>query len=175
MADPVSAMVIGATAFKAIGAISSGNAAGQAGDYNAQVNERNAAIVRSQAAMAAGQQERSGYKKLGAMRAAYGASGVSGTDGSALDVLADSASQAELDRQNILYRGDLQAMGYSDQAALDRFGAKNARRKGYMDAAGIIMGGAGQMAQMGKFDGMFKADAPYKPPEYNSNGFVGYL
>src|SRR5262249_6097014 len=79
--------------------------------------------------------------------AAYGASGVT-AEGSPLDVLASSAYKAEMDRQTILYDGRIKAMGYEDQAALDRAKAGNEMMSGIGDAAGILMKGAGDIYEM---------------------------
>lgn len=58
-------------------------------------------------------------KRIGLMRANYGASGVT-MDGSPLDVLEDAASTAELDRLTILHGGAVDARRYKQagQAAL---------------------------------------------------------
>lgn len=50
-------------------------------------------------------------KRIGLMRANYGASGVA-IEGSALDVLEESAANAELDRLTILQGGSIQAGRY---------------------------------------------------------------
>lgn len=137
-------------AFTAISAISQGQAAKNEANYNAQIAERNAGVARDQAAADADAQRRHATQVLGSARAAYGASGVT-AEGSPLDVLTMSASNAELDRQNILYRGELKAMGYQDTARLDRSRAGAAAKNGYFGAASAVLtGGAKYYANLPK-------------------------
>lgn len=137
------ALVAGALA-GAAGAISSGRAARQAAEQNALAAERNARISRQQARAEAEAQQRDARRRVGAARAAYGASGVT-LEGSPLDVLEESASLAELDKQQILYNGELRAMGYTDTASLDRAGGRNAERQGYFGAASTLLLGASKV------------------------------
>lgn len=133
-------LMVASTAVSAIGAISQGNAAAASNRYNAQVAEQNSVAAQQQAAASAAIQQEQSRKAIGASVAAYGASGFT-TEGTPLDILANSASSAERDRQNILYKGQLQAAGYQSQAELDRASASNAEKQGYMSATGILVGG----------------------------------
>lgn len=133
---------VAGTAMSAIGAIQQGKAASNAAKYNAQLAERNAQIARDQASADEARQRRMAYIRQGALRAGYGASGVS-VEGSPLDILEMSAAQEELDALTIRYRGELGATGYEAQAALDRAQAAGASRQGYLKAGSeILMGGA---------------------------------
>lgn len=138
------------TIFQAIGTLQRGQAAKAAGRYNAEVAERNAATARRQAAMDAETQKRESDKRLGAIVAGYGASGVT-LEGSPLDVLASSASEAERDRQTILYKGELRAMGYEADAEIERFSGDNAARASYTKAGSeLLIGGAKAYGMTGK-------------------------
>lgn len=117
--------------------------------YNATIAEQNSVAALQQSAAAALIQQEHAKKAIGATVAGYGASGVT-MDGSPLDVLAESASSAERDRQTVLYKGQLQAAGYEDQAQLDRTSASNALTQGYFDAAGSVADDAGKAVAMGK-------------------------
>lgn len=75
------------------------------------------------------------------MRAAYGASGVS-LEGSPLDVLENSAAEAELDALTIRYKGKVGAMGSESEAATQRARASNAKTEGYYNAGTALLGGA---------------------------------
>lgn len=141
MAAAAPALLIASTAMSAIGSIQQGNATASAARYNEAIEYRNATISRQQARAEADQKRKESLKQLGAARAGYAASGVT-MDGSPLDVLASSASEAELDRQNILYRGELAALGYEDSAYLYGQRASNARTAGYMGAASALLSGA---------------------------------
>lgn len=76
---------------------------------NAQIEERYSRI-------------RSG-KQIGSIKAQYGASGVE-LEGSPFDVLEESSAAAESDAQIIRLRGQQQAQGYLNTAALDEYNAR---------------------------------------------------
>jgi hypothetical protein len=133
-----------AIGFQVFSALSSARAARKEAEYNAAINERNAGIARDQAAADAEAQGRHARMVIGRARAGYGASGVT-QEGSPIDVLAMSAANAELDRQNILYRGELRAMGYQDTAALDRSRASAATQRGLEGAASSILTGGSKI------------------------------
>ena len=134
----------------AVSAIRQGNAAEAAANFNAQVAEQNAAASREQAAARAKQVDRENYLRLGAIRANQGKSG--GTmAGSALDVLGDAAAQGELERQNVVYQGEMAARGYANTAALDRASGENAATSGYMRAGSeLLSGGSGAYTAYGR-------------------------
>lgn len=134
-------MMIAGTAISAIGAIRAGQAQAAAANYNAQVAERNAFISRDQAAADEQRQRIQARRKLGAMRAAYGASGIS-LEGSPLDVLEDSAAEAELDALTIRYKGEIGAMGYEAEAGAQRARAQNAKTESYYNAGAALLTGA---------------------------------
>lgn len=146
MADPVTIglMVVG-TLVSAVGAIQQGQAAAAAARTNAEIADRNAKVARATAAQDAETKDRENRLRLGAIIANYGASGVS-MAGTPLDVLGDSARQAEFEKQTILYKGDLRAMGFEDSASLDRANAKAAKRAGYFKAGSALLSGAGNIA-----------------------------
>lgn len=131
------------TAVAAYGQYQTGQNAKKAASYNAAIMERNAQAARDQARQDAILAEREGRRRLGAINAARGASGI-GIEGSPLDVLEESAANAELDRQTILYRGNLRAMGYQDSAALERMRGRHAAEAGYYGAASTLLLGAGK-------------------------------
>lgn len=143
------ALPIAAIGMTVLGGLSSANskrqeqyAAAQASEYNAEIADRNALvaernakisdqnalIVREQTAADVALQTREAKRKQGAAIAAAGASGLRG-DGSILDVLADSAAQAEADRQTLKYKGELRAMGYEQEAESYRYEAGGYRNE----------------------------------------------
>lgn len=146
-----------AAAFTAVSSIQQGQAAKKAGQYNAAVATRNAGVARSQAGADAEAQQRMAWQKRGAMRATMAMEGVA-MEGSPLDVLAASAGIAELDRQNILYKGELRAMGYEDTGALDMAKGEAKAAGGYVDAGAALFGAYGKQSAN-------KPDA--KPPTGN--------
>jgi hypothetical protein len=145
-ADPATVMIVG-TAVGAVGSLQSAQASANAARYNAQINDQNAVVAQSQGKADAFQQEQIGYRSLSAIRAATGASGLQMT-GSPLDVLSSSASQAELDVQKVKYNASLKALGYTNNAALDRNRAKNAEISGLFGAASTSLIGGSRAAGM---------------------------
>lgn len=124
-------------------------------EENAQISEQNAAIARSDAAAQAKQSERENYLRLGAIRANQGKSGGAAGEGNVLDILGDTAAQGELEKQDILYQGELsargqlnaasgyrrQGVGYERSAALDTSAASYARTASYYKAGSELLAG----------------------------------
>jgi hypothetical protein len=120
-------------------------------DHNALLEERDAVIARQQALADAGTSRRDASRKIGAMRAAYGASGIVSNDGSAMDVLESSAAEAELDALTIIYKGELRAMGHEDTAYLERERGQNAVKESRDKAMVMLFQSGSQMySQMSK-------------------------
>ena len=126
----------------AIGAQQEGRATATAQKFNAEINRRNAGMVLEQAAADADAQNRSSRQALGSIRAAYGAAGVT-SEGSVGDVIEFSAASAELDRQTILYKGRIKAMGFTDEAALNMLAGKTARQQADFKSASSVLTSAG--------------------------------
>jgi hypothetical protein len=140
MSDP-SSLMAASTGVSVIGSLTQSKAQSNASNYNATVANQNAQITIDQGNAAALQQGISAQRKIGAMRAAYGASGVSSDAGSPLDVLADSVRSAVLDQQITKYNYGLRALGYKQTAALDSSQAKNASTSGVLNAGSALMSG----------------------------------
>jgi hypothetical protein len=126
-----------------LSAFHEGEAQGQAADYNAQAATQNAEQTRLQAKEEERRARIAGRKHLGSMRAGYGASGVQ-MDGSALDVLEESARNVELDALTIRHAGEVRARGFENEAVLERMRGKNARKGGMLKAAGILFSAGGK-------------------------------
>lgn len=132
------------TAVTVVSAIQQGKAAKRAADYNAQVAQQNAMLAREQAQANARIADRRNRLRLGAIRAAQGASGGAAGEGSVLDVLGDVATQGELEKQQILYSGEVQARGYSNEATLSRMKGKSASAAAKLKAGSALLSGASQ-------------------------------
>lgn len=126
--DPVTiAGIVLGTAAKIHGTRETARAEEEAARYNAAVARQNAILATQQAAEEERVSRVQGRKAVGQVRANYGASGVT-LEGSPQDVIEESAANAELDALTIRHRGVLRAMGFSREADLADFRAKNARR-----------------------------------------------
>lgn len=112
-----------AEAAKASARVQQANAA--AAEFNAQLAEQNAAIAAGQKTAAVETLQRQTARTIGTAIASYGASGVSTDVGSPMDVLADTARLAELDKLTLQYNYDLKIRDYMNQAQLNRMNAAN--------------------------------------------------
>jgi hypothetical protein len=125
----------------AVGQIRQGQAANAAAHYNAQVANNNATAVEQQAQSQAMVQGRRAMMQNGALLANMAANGIDTGEGSAVDVLSQSAANAEMDRQNIIYNGRVKAQSLRSQAQLDTFQGETAQQNGFMSAAGTLLSG----------------------------------
>ena len=141
-------------AISAIGSINQGKADSMAGEYNAQSAEQNAAYSIQQARENERRQRIVSKKFLGDIRASYGASGIT-ADASALDILEESAANAELDALTIRHEGEAKATGYRNEARYARVAGENAKTASYLKAAGYVASGVEK--GMG-----YKADSDYR-------------
>lgn len=160
------ATILGA-AVSAYGQIQSGRAAQGAAEYNAAVT-RNQAIDTQQEGEVRAQQEqaqasadertqRDRFRRLQATaRATLGTSGQTG-EGSATDLLAENASQGELDALTIRYGGDVRAgnlrraaansaSALNSQAALYQYEGQQRKFAGYLGAGTTLLQAAGSFA-----------------------------
>lgn len=135
----ISGIVAGVSAIgKAVGSKIEGDAAKDAGDYNAQIAENNAMLSRQQAA----EDERvfrvASRKELGGIRSGYAAGGIT-SEGSAQDVLEESAANAELDALKIKHGGEVRAKGFEADAVLSRAKGEAAQTSSTFSAAGSLL------------------------------------
>lgn len=126
----------------AIGSIQQGFASRQQAEYNAQVAEQNAAAARAQAALDESTSRKKSSMVLGAIRA-RAAANTGDVSGSALDVLADSASEAELEALTLRYQGEVKARQMESEAAIERRRGKNAILEGFVGAGTRLLTAGG--------------------------------
>ncbi len=144
MAAIIPGVMMAGAGISAIGAISQANAQQAASSYNARLREIDAGVALEQADRDALQIRRAGERAQGSVLAGFGASGIATDEGSPLDVLSMSASEAKLDEETVLYKGRLKASGYQGAAALERYSGDTAQKQGYLNAASYLIGGAGK-------------------------------
>lgn len=133
-------------AIAAVGYVQEGRAARMAGEYNAQVAEQNAAYSLEQAKEDERRQRQLAKKFIGEQRASYGASGIT-MDGSALDVLQESAANAELDALTIRFTGRQRYSAYVNEANAERTSGKNQQKAAYLKAAAKLADGGDKAAK----------------------------
>ena len=140
--DPVSLAIVG-LAVSALGSVVGGIQGMQSANYNAKLASRNAEIAKRQGELEAERLDRDGRRQRGAISAAYGANNIVGGEGSPLDVLENSFTTAELDKQNLEYAANIKAYGYQAEAAAQKQAGKTALTKGLFNAAGSALSAAG--------------------------------
>lgn len=147
------AAITGASSIlKGIGDVAQGRAQDEAAQYNAQRDEQNAILAEQQAAANEQRFRVLALKNQGSITAAYGASGVAAT-GSVLDVLGESAANAELDALTIRHNGQIKATNLRNDAAMERWKGGIARKLGYFGGASDLLAGAGKQLDTGLYDG----------------------
>jgi len=137
-------ITVASTAASAIGSAQEGEAKARASEYNQSIQNRQATA----AIASAGETERrvrvGGKKALGGIRAAVSASGIN-MEGSAMDVLEESATNVEMDALTAKHEGAMKAWSYREGAALSGMEASNARTAGGFNAASSVLGGASKL------------------------------
>lgn len=134
------------TGMSAFGQYQAGKQQQTAMNYNAAVSEQQAEIIERSGELEAYKLKKSGESFKSSQRAMYGASGVKGTSGSALEVLADTAAMIELDIATTKYNTAVGAMQARSQAAMQRWEGQQAKKAWTMAAWTTLIGGAGKIA-----------------------------
>ncbi len=159
MCDPGTAFVIASLAtagVQAYASVQQGNAAYQAGMYNAQIADRNAQSAENEQKnvqdAAAIERRRLGERvraERGEMIAKYANMGLDTEFGTPADLVGDVQRAYDIDRSILgknemteIERLDRQKADYLDSAAMSRAEAKGARKAGLMGAAGSLLQGA---------------------------------
>jgi len=136
-------MQAAAGVFNAVGSIVSGNEADKIGTRNADMLNQRAGQVENAASTREGMQRERSRQALASQRAAMLANGVSPTTGSALIGAEQQMRDAELDALQIRYEGILETNHLRNQAAVELWQGKAAKRGSRFSAAASLMGSAG--------------------------------
>ena len=148
-------LLAASTAIAAYGAVQSGKATeasykaqAQSDKYNADVNALNAQQATQEANAREELARRRARTVMGEQRASIGENLGSYT-GTALGVIEQSGTQAELDALNERYGGSMESRGLLAQSELNKYQAKgalmngaSARRAGYTSAASTLLSSA---------------------------------
>ena len=144
----VSGISTGLQAYSAYQSAEADNAAAQ---YNARIEDDNAAYYMVQAENAtaraekeAGDHRRSVEVLKGQQRVGFASSGVVVDQGSALDVALDTSKWGEYDAQTMLYNGAVERAGYEQKARNSAMSAemlRNTKRSPALAAGGVVLDG----------------------------------
>ncbi len=127
--------------FAAAGAVYSAKQQSNAAEYRAQVDENNADLARKQTQAAEESQRRQMAIQMGQVRAGAAETGFDPNSGTLLNLQTRTAGEMELDVLTNRYRGELEAVGLQQDAAIGRSNASAARTSGYLSAFGSLASG----------------------------------
>lgn len=136
---------VASIALMAMSAVRSGQMQAAAANQAKELAERNATGVGMQTAQEIARIRRMAVLRKGSMRAGFAASGVT-MEGTPLDLLEESATQAEMDVNTIKQLGYMKAKGANIDASMEAARAQNATQGGYLKAAGTLLSGYGSVA-----------------------------
>jgi len=136
--------MMAAAELKAIAGMAQGESQGRALNQQGDAAAANAANTRTATYANEDTQRRQSTMRMGEVRASAAQSGFDASTGSLATLQTKSAGELELDALTSRYKGQLQAMSFDNEAASLRYGAKAARRQGYLNAAGTLTASAGQ-------------------------------
>lgn len=129
----------------AYGSYRQGQAAEEAGRFNAEVSEANAQAARDKAAYEEQLYDRKARQLMGRQRVLYAKAGVDITEGSPLLVMATQAADVERDKWAIRYGGDVSATQELNKARIYRYQGKQGSMAGKIGAIGNIFSGVGTL------------------------------
>lgn len=122
---------------------------------NAKIAEQNAATERQQGIEEARLQRIKTAQTIGSQKTAMAANGIDITQGTALDVIEDTATMGELDALQTRYNYERKALAYeatannfSNQANLDVIAGQNTRTAGFYNAATTGLAGLSKTADV---------------------------
>jgi hypothetical protein len=129
-------------------------------EYNAAVARQNAEVARQAAAQEEGEYRKRTRALMGSQIAQFGRAGVT-MEGTPLEVLGETAAEAELNAQRLRYRGELEAWKYLSSANISS--AQAAQEMAYGEYAGRAgMLGAGTTLLTGMTKAMTSAAEGYE-------------
>lgn len=117
----------------------------ESSDFNSQIDLQKATLALQQSAEDERRMRVSNSQQLGDMRAGYGASGVT-TEGSPMEALRQSASNAELDALTVRNQGAVAAWNYQNQSKADAFPGYASQSMLPGQIAGSLFGAAAPVA-----------------------------
>lgn len=138
---------IGGGVMSAAGSIQKGQAAKQAADYNAAVDNQRAAEEIDQANAQTQDYIRKGSDAVESANAMRGATGVT-SEGSPLLVNEDTVRQVALGAARTLQGGQLRAGRLEDDAMLQKMKGENAVTGSYLDAGSSLLTSVGKYGAM---------------------------
>jgi hypothetical protein len=136
---------IAGTALSVVGTISAGQQQAAAYEYQAKQDKMQGDEAKAASQREAAAQRRQGDLIISKQRAGVAAGGGNTAEPSVIDIMSDTASEADLAARTQLYKGEQQKRGYQDAAAIAKVNAPNSRTNSYLGAAGDLFKGITSM------------------------------
>ena len=140
--------MVGAAVVTVVGAVAAGDASRRAAHTNADIARQRGRIAIDQATVNEDAQRRRTAMAVG--RQAASAAEGSGLDGTNVDLIQQSATDAEIDALNIRYGGQIGQVSNNAQANLSDMQASDAQTAGYINAGAAALSGYGGYANAGR-------------------------
>lgn len=148
------AATVAGTALSTVGALTQGEAAQDAANFEARQLERRANESRAAGQKQMFEQQKRTELMQSKLRSSAAASGGDTTDATVLRLGGDIAERGEYLALSEMAAGENRAIGFEDQAAASRYKGKVAKTGSYFKAAGTALDGIGSFAtQYNKFYG----------------------
>jgi len=139
MTSSLAALALIGGGVSAFGQLKEGIETKKAYDYNAQIAQQEAEIVRQNAALNLYRQRKQAAEITGEQIAGYAKRGVSVTTGSPLDVVADSIANAELEIQIGQWSSEQEARRKESEAKMLKYYGKEELNLSRIKAAGTLL------------------------------------
>lgn len=144
------------TATSVIGSLSQAGAAATQYEYQADMAKKQGELAELNSRNEAAEIEMDAQRLRSRQIVQGAAAGVDVTSGSILDVIAESAKNAETERQNVLRAGRINREAYNVEAASYKGAAQRSRQSGWISAGTSLLtgiaGGIGLGSKVGWFD-----------------------
>jgi hypothetical protein len=134
-------VALAGTAVSVAGQASAASQQRKMGEYQAKVAEKQAIETAQAAEFEAGKERENTRKLLSMQRARYANAGVT-FEGSPLLVMEQTAADAELDAQAIVWGGGVRAGGYQSQAGMSLWEGNTLYQAGMIKAGSTLLTGA---------------------------------
>ena len=149
MSKVVFAMMAAGTAVSAYSAYQQGKMQKDLNNYNARIAENNSMLALRKYEIDKKDQLRRYRRLVGDQRVSYAKAGVM-MEGSAIDIMEDSALANAWELAKLKYNSEVEAAGYRAQATKSRFVGESAYYAGKMNAASTLLTSGTETYQYGK-------------------------
>lgn len=146
------------TVVQTLGTLQAGREEQARFQYEQKVQRQQADEAQASSQRDAAARYREGEFILSQQRAGIAGGGGSLADASVIDLMGDTAAEADLAARTEIYKGEQQARGYNDAAKISGINAKNAMNRAKWQAAGGLFAGVSNMYS--RFGQQARATAP---------------